>query len=213
MRLTSNTLVAAFAGLAAATFSFVSVAGAQDAPMEIATLQSAETAVFAGGCFWCVEADFDKVDGVVDTLSGYTGGISDKPTYRTHKLGGHLEAVKVTYDPAIVSYDALVSHFFRHVDPTDAGGQFCDRGKSYATAIFVDDADQRATAEAIKAGIEQSGVLPGAVVTPVEDLTTFWPAEGFHQDYYLENPIQYRFYRKNCGRDQRIERIWSGADS
>ena len=169
-----------------------------------------ESAVFAGGCFWCVESDFDKIDGVLATVSGYTGGTLDNPTYRdvVSETTGHYEAVRVTYDPSIVSYEALVEAFWRTVDPTDAGGQFCDRGDSYRTAIFVDDEAQRAAAVASKTALETSKALSDPVVTPILDLDVFWPAEEYHQDYYKKNPIRYRLYRTACGRDGRLREVW-----
>ena len=197
-------IAACLAGLVAIT----SNAGAQDR-MSIDTTGPTETAVFAGGCFWCVESDFDKVDGVLETISGYTGGTTDAPTYATHKRGKHLEVVRVTYDPELVSYETLVNYFFRHIDPTDAGGQFCDRGTSYTTAVFAVNEDQADIAKAEISAIEASGVLDMPVVTDVRDLTTFYPAEGYHQDYYLKNPLQYKFYREGCRRDATIARVWA----
>lgn len=171
------------------------------------------TAIFAGGCFWCVEADFDKVDGVLATTSGYTGGTSENPTYKQVTYGdtGHYEAVRVTYDPDIVDYRTLVDYFFRHVDPTDDGGQFCDRGHSYKTAIFVDGAEERAAAEASKA--EAEAALGTDVVTPILDATAFYDAEGYHQDYYQKNRLRYEYYRWGCGRDARIDEVWESAGS
>ncbi len=176
-----------------------------------AAAQTTETAIFAGGCFWCVEADFDKVAGVVETVSGYTGGTTQNPTYQDVTYGdtGHYEAVRVTYDPSRVSYRALVDHFFRTVDPTDAGGQFCDRGDSYRTAVFVDGPEERQAAEAAKAAADKT--LADEVVTPVLDAGAFWPAEDYHQDYYLKNALKYSFYRFSCGRDARIEEVWGEA--
>ncbi|MEM6626072.1 MAG: peptide-methionine (S)-S-oxide reductase MsrA [Pseudomonadota bacterium] len=206
------TLIAIAACAVSATFSYR--AGADSAPISEAaseTVDGAAEAVFAGGCFWCVESDFDKVDGVLSTVSGYTGGRSDNPTYKTHGVDGHYEAVRVSYDPTIVTYDELVEYFWRHVDPTDAGGQFCDRGDSYRTAIFVADDAQRNIAEASKDALESSGVLGLPVVTPVEELGEFWPAETYHQDYYLKNPVRYKFYRTSCGRDRRVDQVWANA--
>lgn len=160
-------------------------------------------AVFAGGCFWCVESDFEHLDGVIEAVSGYTGGELANPTYRNHE--GHTEAVRVTYDPARVSYEQLLAHFWRHHDPLDGGGQFCDRGPSYEAAIFVTPA-QRAAAEASRTQAAQT--LGRAVVTPVRPLGAFWIAEDYHQDYYQKNPLQYRFYRSGCGRDRRVAEIW-----
>lgn len=170
--------------------------------------ESLASAVFAGGCFWCVEADFDKVNGVVETISGYSGGTLENPTYEQVTYGdtGHYEVVKVIYDPQKVSYRALVDHLMRTVDPTDPGGQFCDRGDSYRTAIFADGADERAAAEAATADAESA--LGQEVVTPVLDAAPFYEAEGYHQDYYTKNPLKYKYYRWRCGRDERIEALW-----
>ncbi len=180
---------------------------AGEAPVEASRL---ETAVFAGGCFWCTEADFDKVEGVVSTISGYTGGDLEEPTYKQVTGGdtGHYEAVKISYDPAKVSYEELVDYYFRTIDPTDPAGQFCDKGSSYRTAIFVDDAEERETVEESIETIETSGVLPNRVVTKVIDASEFWPAESYHQNYYRTNPIRYKFYREGCGRDDRLKKIW-----
>jgi peptide-methionine (S)-S-oxide reductase len=170
-----------------------------------------ETAVFAGGCFWCTESDFDHVEGVIDAVSGYTGGTLENPTYEQVSAGGtgHYEAVRVRYDRARISYRRLADHFFRTVDPTDAGGQFCDRGESYRTAIFVANADQRREAEAAKA--EANRVLGGRVVTPVLPLGVFTEAEPYHQDYARRNPIRYHYYRGRCGRDARLREVWGAA--
>ncbi|MEQ9639564.1 MAG: peptide-methionine (S)-S-oxide reductase MsrA [Alphaproteobacteria bacterium] len=169
------------------------------------------TAIFAGGCFWCVESDFDKLAGVTDTLSGYTGGDLENPTYRKVGSGGtgHLEAVQITYDPEKVDYDTLLTVFWHSVDPTDPGGQFCDRGETYQTAIFVMNDEERALAEASKAAAEAE--LGQKIVTPVREAKTFWPAEDYHQNYYEKNPIRYRFYRGGCKRDRRIEELWGEA--
>ncbi len=167
-------------------------------------------ATFAGGCFWCVESDFDKVPGVVDTISGYTGGTVESPTYRQVTKGGtgHREAVQIRYDPKQVSYERLLHVFWRSVDPTDAGGQFCDRGESYQTAIFVGNEEERRLAEASREILEQSMVLDAPVVTPIEPAGAFYPAEDYHQDYYTKNPVRYRFYRFSCGRDSRVRQLW-----
>ena len=170
-----------------------------------------ETATFAGGCFWCVEADFDKVPGVVETVSGYTGGAVENPTYEQVSAGGtgHREAVRITYDPARVGYRELLAAFWRSVDPTDPGGQFCDRGESYTTAIFVHDAEQRRLAERSRAAAEAE--LGREIVTPIEEAGPFYPAEDYHQNYYEKNPVSYRFYRWSCGRDARVEDLWGEA--
>lgn len=169
-----------------------------------------EVATFAGGCFWCVESDFDKVPGVERTVSGYTGGHVENPTYKqvSHGGTGHREAVQVFYDPEKVSYDELLDVFWRSVDPTDSGGQFCDRGESYKTAIFANSPEQRHLAEASKKKLEESGVLSEPVVTPIETAGPFWPAEEYHQDYYKKNPFRYKYYRYSCGRDARLKKVW-----
>ena len=173
-----------------------------------------EAATFAGGCFWCVESDFDSVPGVVSTTSGYTGGDLVDPTYKRVSAGGtgHREAVRIVYDPTKTSYATLLDVYWHSVDPTDAGGQFCDRGESYETAIFANSPEQQRLAEESKRAIEESGVLDRPIVTPIERAGPFYPAEGYHQDYYEKNPIRYNFYRYRCGRDDRIEDLW-GAEA
>lgn len=177
-------------------------------------------AYFAGGCFWCVEADFERVEGVREVISGYTGGTLANPTYEDvlTERTGHYEAVEVIYDSALVSYDRLMFLFFRSVNPTDPGGQFCDRGDSYRTAIFVTNAAERASAEA--AAAEAAVALGRAIVTPVLDLGAFWPAEAYHQDYYKganivltrfgprRQAVAYKLYRDGCGRDARMIELW-----
>ncbi len=173
-----------------------------------ASAQKLEKAIFAGGCFWCVESDFDKVPGVVSTTSGYTGGRTKNPTYKQVTYGdtGHYEAVEITYDPAKVSYEALLNVFWHSVDPTDDGGQFCDRGDSYKTAVFALNEKQRAAAEASKKAAQKT--LGKTIVTPILDAATFYPAEYYHQNYYQNNSIRYRYYRFSCGRDRKIKNIW-----
>jgi len=168
------------------------------------------TAIFAGGCFWCVESDFDKVKGVLKTTSGYTGGKTENPTYKevTYKNTGHFEAVEIIYDPSIVTYKQLLHSFWRTVDPTDAGGQFCDRGASYRTAIFPTTEEQWKVAKESKAHEQTKGKLKGKIVTPILKTTMFYKAEGYHQNYYKTNPIRYNYYRYSCGRDQRIKKLW-----
>jgi len=173
-----------------------------------AIAQDLKTFIVAGGCFWCVESDFDNVPGVVETISGYTGGTLDNPTYKRVTAGGtgHLEAVQITYDPSEVSYEDLLTAFWSSVDPTDPGGQFCDRGESYQTAIFVADDVERQLAEASKK--EAMETLGKDIVTPIKDTGQFFPAEDYHQDYYQNNPIRYRYYRLSCGRNQRVQEVW-----
>jgi methionine-S-sulfoxide reductase len=170
-----------------------------------------ETAVFAGGCFWCTESDFEKVLGVISAVSGFTGGRTPNPTYRQVSAGGtgHYESVRVTYDPARISYPELARYFFRTVDPTDAGGQFCDRGDSYRTAIFVANPAQKAAAEAARQ--EAGQALHQPIATRILPATTFTPAEDHHQDYYKKNDLKYHFYRSRCGRDARLAQVWGGA--
>ena len=168
------------------------------------TPEYSDFAVFAGGCFWCVEADFEKLDGVGDVVSGYTGGMTANPTYRNHT--GHIEAARIPYDPNVISYRELADYFFRHVDPLDDGGQFCDRGHSYTTAIFYDGDEQAVDAGAAKADAETE--LGETVVTPIEALSEFWVAEDYHQDYYKKNPLRYKLYRTGCGRDRRVKQVW-----
>jgi peptide-methionine (S)-S-oxide reductase len=183
----------------------------------------AEKAIVAGGCFWCVEADFEKVAGVRGAVSGFTGGTVANPTYRQVTAGGtgHYEAVEIDFDPGRIGYEQLLSMFFRSIDPTDAGGQFCDRGDSYRTAVFVQGAAQRAAAERAKAAAEAA--LGRPIVTPILDAGQFWPAEAYHQDYYLSDDViltrfgprrksvAYDLYREACGRDARVRALWGDA--
>jgi peptide-methionine (S)-S-oxide reductase len=170
-------------------------------------------AIFAGGCFWCMEPPFDAQDGVLATISGYTGGSVEAPSYEQVSAGetGHFEAVEVVYDPARVSYARLLELFWRNVDPIDGGGQFCDRGPQYRSAIFVRDDAQRAAAEASRRELEASGRLPAPIATEILPAARFWPAEEYHQDFYLRNPLRYRYYRHGCGRDRRLEVVWGSA--
>lgn len=169
----------------------------------------AATAIFAGGCFWCMEADFEKVEGVSEVISGFTGGELKNPTY-TGNHEGHYEAVKIIYDPEVISYKELLNHYWTNIDPFDDRGQFCDKGSSYLSAIFVADDQQRQLAEASKQQVVER--FPDReVVTPVLPASTFYPIKGdesYHQDYYKKSPVRYKFYRWNCGRDQRLEEIW-----
>ena len=169
-----------------------------------------EVAIFAGGCFWCIESDFDKVPGVVATTSGYTGGRTERPSYREigTKKTGHFEALHVVYDPETVSYDQLLTAFWHSIDPTDPSGQFCDKGEPYRTAIFALNAEQQQKAEASKQAIIASGALKDPVVTPVLNAATFYPAETYHQDYYRKKPIRYVYYRNGCGRDRTVKKVW-----
>jgi peptide-methionine (S)-S-oxide reductase len=165
-------------------------------------------AVFAGGCFWCMEPPYDALAGVVATTSGFTGGKTANPSYQEVSGGntGHIEAVQIAYDPAKVSYEKLLEVFWRNVDPLDGGGQFCDRGHEYTTAIFYQNEEQKKLAEQSKSAIEKQ--LGRPVATVIRPATPFYAAEDYHQDYYLKNPLRYKYYRYSCGRDQRLEKLW-----
>ncbi len=172
-----------------------------DAPAGLAT------AVFAGGCFWCVESDFEKLEGVRDVVSGYSGGLAEAPTYENHD--GHLEAAQITYDPSVVSFRKLVDYHLRHIDPFDADGQFCDRGHSYTAAVFAANSEEWAMAQASITDAEK--LLGKKLVTPVLDRSAFWLAESYHQDYYKKSPLRYKYYRAACGRDARVKKIWGAV--
>ena len=176
--------------------------------------QAAESvATFAGGCFWCMEPPYDKLDGVKSTVSGFMGGDVKNPSYRQVVQGntGHTEVVQVTYDPDVVSYETLLEVFWPNVDPFDAGGQFCDRGASYRTAIFYHTEEQERAARDSKQKLEASR-FERPIVTEITAAGDFWPAEEYHQNYYDKNPLRYKYYRWNCGRDQRLEEVW-GEDA
>ena len=170
-----------------------------------------EKATFAGGCFWCMEPPFEKLDGVKEVISGYTGGHKNNPTYKEVSSGttGHVEAVEVIFDPTKVSYEKLLEVFWKQVDPTDDGGQFVDRGSSYVTGIFYHSSEQKRLAEASKNRLERSGRYDKSIVTPIRPAGPFYRAEEDHQDYYKENPIRYKYYRYNSGRDKYLERVWA----
>ncbi len=172
-----------------------------------------KVATFAGGCFWCTESDFEKLPGVMEVISGYSGGETPNPTYHQVSAGGtgYLEAVQVRYDPAKVSYEQLLDWFWRHVNPTDPGGQFVDRGDQYQSAIFHHDEEQRRLAEESMRKLAASGVFKEPIVTQIRPFKSFHPAEEYHQDYYKHNPIRYKFYRFNSGRDQFLEKVWGKA--
>lgn len=177
--------------------------------LSFATNALADKTLLAGGCFWCMEADFEKLKGVTVVVSGFTGGTLKNPTYNGNHEG-HYEAVEITYDPARVSYEQLLDYFWVNIDPFDEGGQFCDRGHSYLSAIFVANETERKIAEESKRKVE--AMSPGKkVVTPILDASTFYPIKGdesYHQDYYKRSPVRYKVYRWNCGRDQRLKEIW-----
>jgi peptide-methionine (S)-S-oxide reductase len=176
------------------------------------TPATAETrkATFAGGCFWCMEAPFDTLPGVSAVTVGYTGGSKPMPTYEQVSSGttGHAEAVEIAYDPERIAYEKLLDVFWHNVDPVTRNAQFCDHGTQYRSAIFYHDEAQKREAEASKQALEKSGRFASPVVTEIAAASTFWPAEDYHQHYYLKNPVRYKFYRYNCGRDQRLEQLW-----
>ncbi len=179
----------------------------------IALQVKTESAVFAGGCFWCMEPPFDKLDGVLSTTSGYIGGHVEDPGYKQVSAGGtgHAEAVEVVYDPRKISYEELLAVFWRNIDPVDGKGQFCDKGSQYRSAVFYVDEYQKRAAEESKAALEKSGRFREPIATEIVPATTFYPAEDYHQDYYLKNPIRYKYYRHGCGRDRRLEKLWGDA--
>jgi peptide-methionine (S)-S-oxide reductase len=170
-------------------------------------------ATFAGGCFWCVEADFDKVPGVVSTTSGYIGGTVANPTYQqvTTKTTGHAEAVEIGFDPTKVSYEQLLAIYWRSIDPTTRDRQFCDAGSPYRTAIFTHGPAQQAAALASLAALDKSKPFKEPIVTTVEAAGTFYAAEDYHQDYHRKNPLRYKYYRNGCGRDARLQQLWGSA--
>jgi len=204
------TLAAALLGLATLAgtvwLAAMAPAGAQPAASSATT----EKATFAGGCFWCVEADFDKVDGVLSTTSGYIGGRVPNPTYEqvVSKTTGHAEAVEIVYDPSKVSYERLLAYFWRTIDPTTKDRQFCDVGSPYRTAIFVHDQRQLQAAQASLAELQRHKPFPEPIVTEIVLAGPFYRAEEYHQDYYRKNPLRYSFYRRSCGREARLAELW-----
>jgi peptide-methionine (S)-S-oxide reductase len=209
MKALLRVLAAAAAAGAAALALHVPAQPAAPAPASAPPART-EKATFAGGCFWCVEADFDKVPGVISTTSGYTGGTVPNPTYEqvSAKHTGHAEAVEVEYDPTKVTYEQLLDWYWHHIDPTTKDRQFCDAGTPYRTAIFTHGPAQMAAALASKAALEKSKPFKEPIVTEIVAAGPFYPAESYHQDYYRKNPVRYEFYRSSCGRDQRVKELW-----
>ena len=197
------------AGLMFATAAFAATGQEKESKMESNQAVTAR-AIFAGGCFWCMEPPFAKLDGVHAVISGYIGGHKDNPTYREVCSGvtGHTEAVEIRYDPAKVSFDQLLEVFWQNIDPTDAGGQFVDRGSQYRSGIYYLDAEQWRLAEDSKRRLAESGRFTRPIVTEIVAAGTFYPAEDYHQDYYKENPVHYKVYRSNSGRDRFLSRVW-----
>jgi len=197
-----------------ALLAFALAAGATVA-LPVAAQAPARPAIatFAGGCFWCVEEAFDKVPGVLSTTSGYIGGSKKHPTYEEVSAGvtGHAEAVQVAYDPSKVSYEKLLDVFWHNIDPTVKDRQFCDSGTQYRSSIFVHDDAQRKAAEASKAALEKTKPFKQPIVTPIVDAGEFWPAEDYHQDYHLKNPVRYKYYKTGCGREARLRQLWGDA--
>jgi len=191
----------------------VSLAWSETKPGQEQVTSALETAIFAGGCFWCMEPPFDKLDGVVSTISGYTGGHLDNPGYKQVSAGGtgHFEALQVTYDPTKITYATLLNVFWHNVDPLTDDGQFCDKGESYRTAIFFRNDEQQKLAEVSKSELDQSGFFEQPVVTELLLAKTFYPAEDYHQNYYQVNPVRYKYYRFTCGRDARLKELWRSA--
>ncbi|NJD36318.1 MAG: peptide-methionine (S)-S-oxide reductase MsrA [Betaproteobacteria bacterium] len=195
-----------------ALIAVFATAARADAPAAPAMVPAgAATAIFAGGCFWCVEKDFEKLPGVIEVESGYTAGKTPNPSYEQVSSGstGHAEAVRVIYDPQKVSYPQLVDYFWRHIDPTVKDRQFCDVGSQYRSGIYWANEAERKVAEASRDALLKSGKFK-TIHTELAPATTFWLAETYHQDYYKKNPIRYNYYRKSCGRDARVEEVWSG---
>ena len=178
-----------------------------------AVLSDEARAVFAGGCFWCMEPPYDGLKGVLKTTSGFTGGFTANPTYEQVTFGdtGHYEVVEILYDDTIISYEELLAVFWQNIDPLDAGGQFCDRGSSYRTAIFVEGEKEKALAQSSKQTIQNQ--LDSYVMTLILPLSKFYEAESYHQDYYVKNPIRYKYYRFRCGRDDRLEELWGESSN
>ncbi len=197
------------------TLGSFSASRAQDKGQDMQlTTPSIETAILAGGCFWCVESDFDKLDGVIETTSGYSGGTIPNPTYQNYNkpvegFEPHVEVLEVKYDATKISYEGILDYYFRHIDPTDDGGQFCDRGASYRPVIYVQNDQERDIA--VAKSKEVAALIKQDVKVDILEATQFWAAEGYHQNYYKENPVRYNLYRWNCGRDQKIEKIWKKA--
>jgi peptide methionine sulfoxide reductase msrA/msrB len=171
-------------------------------------MSNLKKAIFAGGCFWCMEKPFEALEGVISVTSGYKGGFMENPTYDNYASGGHLEAVEIVYDPTKITYNQLLDVFWRQIDPTDPDGQFADRGKEYSTAIYYFDAEQKRLAEESKRDLKKRKVFDKPIVTPIIRASTFYKAEEYHQDYYKKNPLRYKFYRNGSGRDKFLKKTW-----
>ncbi|MUH96282.1 peptide-methionine (R)-S-oxide reductase MsrB [Aliivibrio fischeri] len=205
-RLKITTVALLFASFFAVITSFFSTAEDMTQPMK----GDNEVATLAGGCFWCTESDLEKLDGVVDVVSGYSGGTLENPTYKQVSSGtsGHIEVIQVTFDPKVVSYEQILDHLFRHIDPTDNKGSFVDRGPQYRPAIFYHNEDQKVIAQNFMKDIDAAGIFPKPLATELIEYKTFWPAEAYHQDYYKRNPIRYKYYRHGSGRDKYLDSVF-----
>ncbi len=195
------------------SLTFIGYAALSETPEARPDPSAKATAIFAGGCFWCMEPPFDALDGVLSTTSGYIGGDTSKPSYKQVSAGGsgHAEAVRVIYDPTKISYAALLDVYWRNIDPLAVDRQFCDIGDQYRSAIFAHDDEQEKLARASREAIASSGKLEGRIVTEIVKGGEFWPAEEYHQNYYQKNPVRYKYYRYSCGRDRRLAEIWGDA--
>jgi peptide-methionine (S)-S-oxide reductase len=210
MRISFSKAFAVVAGAVLAASLATWTVLAQSAPQQADKSAKLAVATFAGGCFWCMEPPYDALEGVVSTTSGFMGGTTPNPTYQQVTAGGtgHIEVVQVLFDPTKVTYERLLAVYWRNVDPYDRGGQFCDRGESYTTAIFAHTAEQKKLAEVSKAELAASGPIKQPIATAIRDAGPFTAAEDYHQDYYVKNPLRYKYYRYRCGRDERLEAIW-----
>ena len=210
----SSFLFAMRVGAASLLMGVLAACSQADTPATNTAMQPAsakpEIAIFAGGCFWCMEHPFDELDGVISTTSGYTGGSKDNPTYEQVSSGrtGHAESMQVIYDPSKVGYEKLLDVFWHNIDPVSTDGQFCDHGNQYRSAIFYSNDQQKQLAEASMKKWQDSGKFRQPITTEITAASTYYPAEDYHQDYYLKNPVRYKFYRYNCGRDNRLEAVW-----
>ncbi len=213
MKTLNNLRRLVFAAVLGSGLGLTLSAQAQSAPAAAITGATSAKAIFAGGCFWCVESDFDKLPGVISTTSGYTGGKTLNPNYEqvSSHTTGHAEAVQVVYDPAKVSYEKLVEFYWRSIDPTVKDQQFCDHGTPYRTAIFAVTEEQLKIAMASRAALEKTKPFKEPILTEIVMASTFYPAEEYHQDYYKKNPIRYQYYRASCGRDARVKQLWGHA--
>ncbi len=204
----SRTILVALIGMSG--YALAEAQSPAPAPATKAKPANAAVATFAGGCFWCMEGPYDALDGVISTTSGYIGGTKKDPTYQEVSSGrtGHTEAVQIVYDPAKITYEKLLDVFWHNIDPTAANRQFCDSGSQYRSGIFYHDESQKKAADVSRAALDKSKPFKGTIVTEITAATTFYAAEDYHQDYYLKNPVRYRFYRQGCGRDARLKELW-----